>query len=76
MSRRLLPFLALLLAACQGTPTERPDTLVDLATVRSGPRRPMSWMEPSNSSPTILACWLGGLACAWLLASPSQPCTT
>jgi tetratricopeptide (TPR) repeat protein len=38
MSRRLLPFLALLLAACQGTPTERPDTLVDLATVRSGPR--------------------------------------
>ncbi|MDJ0365365.1 tetratricopeptide repeat protein [Hymenobacter sp. H14-R3] len=37
MSRRLLPALALL-AACQGAPTERPDTLVNLATVQSGPR--------------------------------------
>jgi len=27
-----------LLAACHGTPTERPDTLVDLSTVRTGPR--------------------------------------
>ena len=38
MLRRLLPFLALLLAACHATPAERPDTLVDLATVQSGPR--------------------------------------
>ncbi|WP_223649620.1 tetratricopeptide repeat protein [Hymenobacter psoromatis] len=38
MPRRLLPFLALLLAACHATPAERPDTLVDLATVQSGPR--------------------------------------
>ena len=38
MPRRLLPFLALLLAACHATPAERPDTLVDLATVKSGPR--------------------------------------
>ncbi len=37
MPRRLLPALALL-AACHGAPTERPDTLVDLATVQSGPR--------------------------------------
>jgi tetratricopeptide (TPR) repeat protein len=33
------PFIYLLLAAaCQSTPTERPDTLVDLSTVQSGPR--------------------------------------
>ncbi|QKG56518.1 tetratricopeptide repeat protein [Hymenobacter sp. BRD128] len=30
--------MALLLAACHSTPTERPDTLVNLATVRTGPR--------------------------------------
>lgn len=35
--RRWLLFLPLL-AACQGTPTERPDVLVDLSTVQSGPR--------------------------------------
>ena len=38
MPPRLLPLLALLLAACHATPAERPDTLVDLATVQSGPR--------------------------------------
>jgi tetratricopeptide (TPR) repeat protein len=38
MCRQLLPVLALLLAACHSTPTERPDTLVNLATVRTGPR--------------------------------------
>ena len=32
-----LPLLAGL-AACQPTPSEQPDTLVDLATVQSGPR--------------------------------------
>jgi tetratricopeptide (TPR) repeat protein len=37
MRRWLLLFLPLL-AACQGAPTERPDTLVDLSTVQSGPR--------------------------------------
>jgi len=37
MFRRYLPLLALL-AACHGAPAERPDTLVDLATVQSGPR--------------------------------------
>lgn len=37
MSRWLLLALPLL-AACQGTPTERPETLVDLTTVRTGPR--------------------------------------
>jgi tetratricopeptide (TPR) repeat protein len=37
MRRWLLLFLPLL-AACSSTPTERPDTLVDLATVQSGPR--------------------------------------
>ena len=37
---RLLPgvLLALGLAACQGAPTEQPDTLVNLATVQTGPR--------------------------------------
>jgi tetratricopeptide (TPR) repeat protein len=35
--RWLLPPLALL-AACHATPAEHPDTLVDLATVQSGPR--------------------------------------
>jgi tetratricopeptide (TPR) repeat protein len=38
MARRLLPAFALLLAACHSAPTERPDTLVDLASVRTGPR--------------------------------------
>ena len=38
MSRRLFLVLAVGLAACHGTPTERPDVLVDLATVQSGPR--------------------------------------
>ncbi|RYY19477.1 MAG: tetratricopeptide repeat protein [Cytophagaceae bacterium] len=37
MRRWLLLFLPLL-AACHSTPAERPDTLVDLATVQSGPR--------------------------------------
>ncbi|MCC3153018.1 tetratricopeptide repeat protein [Hymenobacter sp. BT770] len=37
MTRRL-PFLLVLLAACQAEPNERPDTLVNLATVQSGPR--------------------------------------
>ena len=38
MSRWLFSALALALAACQGAPAEQPDTLVDLATVRTGPR--------------------------------------
>ena len=42
MFRRLRPApalaLGLALAACHGTPAERPDTLVNLATVQSGPR--------------------------------------
>jgi tetratricopeptide (TPR) repeat protein len=37
MHRWLFLFLPLL-AACQGAPTERPDVLVDLSTVQSGPR--------------------------------------
>ena len=37
MRRWLFSFLPLL-AACQSAPTERPDTLVDLSTVQSGPR--------------------------------------
>ncbi|RZK56913.1 MAG: tetratricopeptide repeat protein, partial [Hymenobacter sp.] len=37
MHRWLFPFLSLL-AACHSAPPERPDTLVDLATVQSGPR--------------------------------------
>jgi tetratricopeptide (TPR) repeat protein len=37
MRRWLFLFLPLL-AACQSAPTERPDTLVDLSTVQSGPR--------------------------------------
>ncbi|WP_046242501.1 tetratricopeptide repeat protein [Hymenobacter terrenus] len=35
---RYLFLLLALLASCQATPTERADTLVDLATVQSGPR--------------------------------------
>lgn len=38
MSRWLFSALALGLVACQGTPTEQADTLVDLASVRTGPR--------------------------------------
>jgi tetratricopeptide (TPR) repeat protein len=38
MARWLFSALALGLAACQGAPAERSDTLVDLATVRTGPR--------------------------------------
>ena len=38
MVRRFLSVLLLLLVACQAAPTERADTLVDLATVQSGPR--------------------------------------
>ncbi|MGI4737964.1 MAG: tetratricopeptide repeat protein [Janthinobacterium lividum] len=38
MARQLFPLLALLLAGCHATPAERPDTLVNLATVQSGPR--------------------------------------
>jgi tetratricopeptide (TPR) repeat protein len=38
MSRWLLFAGLPLLAACQGAPTERPETLVDLASVRTGPR--------------------------------------
>ncbi len=34
----VLAALALAVAACQPTPSEQPDTLVDLATVQSGPR--------------------------------------
>jgi tetratricopeptide (TPR) repeat protein len=38
MARWLFSALVLGLAACQGAPAERSDTLVDLATVRTGPR--------------------------------------
>ena len=35
---RWLPLVGLVLAACQAAPTEQPDTLVNLASVQSGPR--------------------------------------
>ena len=38
LMRVSVPVLALAATACQTTPAEQPDTLVDLATVQSGPR--------------------------------------
>ena len=75
----LMPLLGLVAAghsapaACQTASDERPDTLVNLATVQSGPRVQADELDGAiQRSPATRPCWPAAPPCAWPLARPPR----